>query len=113
VKNVTDNQVKRRILDTPKLREIYYEELKRSRQETIAREERASQADATKEERRNALWQRLGYDPIAADKRLKAKIQEREDHVAAQRREEYRRDLMFVEAMTNAARRRLKEIGIK
>ncbi len=112
MKPLDSERVRSRVLGDTELRRQYYESLQQRRRERIEHEQQEAAAEAAKQSRRDALWKRLNYDPTEAERKLKAKIQETESQEREQRLAEWRRDQDFVYAMTTAARRRLKELGI-
>src|SRR5229473_860603 len=70
----TLDDAKTRILSDPQLREQYYQEHQRTVKERLAHEANV-ESDEDRETRRRALWQRLDYDPAAAEESLKEKVE--------------------------------------
>lgn len=117
MKPLTSNRVRSRVLNDDELRRQYYESVQQARRERIAQEQREAQAAAEKENRMAALYARIGYDPDDHPA-LDARDMQHSDEVeitsaTAQTVEDVHRFIYWRRLQKSAARRRLRDIGIK
>jgi hypothetical protein len=120
MKNVADNSVQRRVLAKPELREIYHEELMTQRRARIEHERHQAERESEQDARLDALYARLGVPrPRRQDPRLlvepaEAWVREHSDDIDNPQTLLESRAFARIRLMRlKAARRLLKEIGIK